>query len=43
MFLSSINIKLSDQVEKKGTPYLGIVTEDESTELDYLRRESFSY
>ena len=39
MFLSSINIKLSDQVEKKGTPYLGIVTEDESTELDSLRRE----
>jgi hypothetical protein len=39
MLLSAINIKLSESIEKKGTPYIGIVSETEATALDQLKRE----
>jgi hypothetical protein len=39
ILLSAINIKLSENVEKKGAPYIGIVTKMEATAVDQLRRE----
>lgn len=39
MFLSAINVKLAEDVEKKEAPYIGFASETEATELDELRRE----
>jgi hypothetical protein len=39
MFLAAVNVKLSEAVEKKGTPYLGFVTATEAIKLETIKRK----
>ena len=38
MLLQAINIKLADQVEKNGKPYLGVISEEATINLDSISR-----